>query len=124
MSKEHAQIVRVGDVIVIRDVGSTNGTFVNGRRVQEALLNHGDIVHVAHKEFRFGLDAIAAAPGGEIANTDHASGPLPVSAIQNADYLRELLRRQGVRTLFQPIVDLRTGAAMGHEALGAARTTS
>src|ERR1700676_5217673 len=62
VSKDHALIAREGEVFLIRDVGSTNGTFVNGQRIQEAVLSSGDIVHVAHKEFRFGLDA-AAAPG-------------------------------------------------------------
>jgi EAL domain-containing protein (putative c-di-GMP-specific phosphodiesterase class I) len=117
VSKEHAQIVRDGERILIRDLGSTNGTFVNGQRVQEALLSHGDIVHVSHKEFRFGQDC-AAELGGEVGLTDHASGPLPASAIQNAGFLKELLKRRNVRTLFQPIVDLRTQILLGHEALG------
>jgi EAL domain-containing protein (putative c-di-GMP-specific phosphodiesterase class I) len=116
VSKEHAQLVCDAGLILIRDLGSTNGTFVNGQRVQEAVLNHGDIVHVAHKEFRFGRDAFAQT--GEFVNTDQASGPLPVSAIQNAEYLKEMLWRESVRTLFQPIVDLRTKEAIGHEALG------
>jgi len=117
VSKEHAQLVRDAGLILIRDVGSTNGTFVNGQRIEQAVLNHGDIVHVAHKEFRFGRDA-AAVQDGEAVNTDHASGPLPASAIQNAEYLKEMLRREGVRTLFQPIVELGTNEIIGYEALG------
>jgi EAL domain-containing protein (putative c-di-GMP-specific phosphodiesterase class I) len=117
VSKEHAQLVRDGERILIRDLGSTNGTFVNGQLVQEALLNHGDIVHVSHKEFRFGLDS-SAELGGEVGLTDHASGPVPPSAIQNTGFLKELLQRRSVRTLFQPIVDLRTHTLLGHEALG------
>ena len=117
VSKEHAQLVRDGGLIIIRDLGSTNGTFVNGQRVAEAVLSHGDIVHVAHKEFRFGRDD-AVVLEGDVSNTDRASNSRPVSAIQNAEYLKELLRREGVRTLFQPIVDLRTTEAVGHEALG------
>ena len=117
VSKEHAQLVRNGGIILIRDLGSTNGTFVNGQRVQEAVLNHGDIVHVAHKEFRFGRDD-AFVTDGDIVNTDRASSSRPVSAIQNAEHLKELLRREGARTLFQPIVELHTTEAIGHEALG------
>jgi EAL domain-containing protein (putative c-di-GMP-specific phosphodiesterase class I) len=117
VSKEHAQIVLDGGQVRIRDLGSTNGTFVNGQRVQEAVLSHGDIVHIAHKEFRFGQDS-AAVRVGDVLITDHASGPLPVSAIQNADYLKELLHKQSVRTLFQPIVDLRSQTPLGYEALG------
>jgi EAL domain-containing protein (putative c-di-GMP-specific phosphodiesterase class I) len=118
VSKEHVQIVRDGDRFRIRDLGSTNGTFVNGERVQEAVLNHGDIVHVAHKEFRFGQESAALPSSSEVVGTDHASSHMPVSAIQNTEHLKQLLRSQSVRILFQPIVDLRTGQAAGYEALG------
>jgi pSer/pThr/pTyr-binding forkhead associated (FHA) protein len=43
-SARHAEIVVEKRDIVLRDVGSTNGTFVNGRRLQSAVLNSGDIV--------------------------------------------------------------------------------
>jgi EAL domain-containing protein (putative c-di-GMP-specific phosphodiesterase class I) len=118
VSKEHAQIICVGDEIRIRDLGSTNGTFVNGQRIQEAVLSHGDIVHVAHKEFRFGQDTLAPTASAELLLTDHASKPLPASAIQNGELLKELIRRENVLTLFQPIVDLRTQTTMGYECLG------
>jgi EAL domain-containing protein (putative c-di-GMP-specific phosphodiesterase class I) len=118
VSKEHAEIVQVDGEIRIRDLGSTNGTFVNGQRVQEATLFHGDIVHVAHKEFRFGHEDTVPSTSGELALTAHADSPLPSSLIQNIQFLRELLRGQSVKTLFQPIVDLRTQAPLGFEALG------
>jgi EAL domain-containing protein (putative c-di-GMP-specific phosphodiesterase class I) len=117
VSKEHAQIVRDGEEIRIRDLGSTNGTFINGQRIREAALHHGDIVHVGHKEFRFVQDS-TAAPASDSVMTDHRSGPPPLSAIQNAEFLKELLRHGSARTLFQPIVDLQTRATMGYEALG------
>ncbi len=121
VSKEHAQIVCAGEEVRIRDLGSTNGIFVNGRRIEESVLHHGDIVHVAHKEFRFGQGAVASSTASGIdacVITDHASGPPPTSAIQAAELLKELLHRESVRTLFQPIVDLQTHAAIGYEALG------
>ncbi len=124
VSKEHAQIVREGEHILICDLGSTNGTFVNGKQVERAALTHGDIIHVAYKEFRFIQDSPVGAGGakesltGGGACTDRASRPLPASFIQSSEFLKELLQRRSVRSLFQPIVDLRTRAVMGHEALG------
>jgi adenylate cyclase len=53
VSKVHAEIVRVGQDYFLRDLGSTNGTFVNGRRVQECRLADGDVVLIAQAEFRF-----------------------------------------------------------------------
>lgn len=45
VSRRHAEIERVGDRVVLRDLGSTNGTFVNGVRVQgEVELRPGDRV--------------------------------------------------------------------------------
>jgi signal transduction histidine kinase len=42
VSREHAELYRRGNVFVIRDLGSSNGTFVNGRPVQEQELASGD----------------------------------------------------------------------------------
>src|SRR5437868_3161614 len=50
VSKQHAEIVSVGDEVRIRDLGSTNGTFVNGQRITDAPLATGDILHFAHRE--------------------------------------------------------------------------
>jgi two-component system, cell cycle response regulator len=43
VSRNHAEIIcRNGNEIVIRDVGSTNGVFVNGKKIAEQLLLDGD----------------------------------------------------------------------------------
>ncbi|MCP4540924.1 MAG: FHA domain-containing protein [Chloroflexi bacterium] len=45
ISRQHARIMRQGDLMVVEDAGSTNGTFVNGMRLTgpHALAN-GDVV--------------------------------------------------------------------------------
>ncbi len=43
MSRRHAQIVQQGEIFAVSDLGSTNGTFVNGQRCTGATpLRHGD----------------------------------------------------------------------------------
>lgn len=42
VSRAHAEIVRQGDVFVLRDLGSSNGSFVNGQSVEERELASGD----------------------------------------------------------------------------------
>ncbi len=46
VSRNHAELVRRGETYVVRDLGSSNGTFVNGRLVTELELSSGDQVQV------------------------------------------------------------------------------
>jgi hypothetical protein len=54
-SRFHAEIERTPAGYIIRDLQSTNGTMVRGRRVKERLLEDGDIVVVGETQMRFGL---------------------------------------------------------------------
>ena len=47
VSSRHAEILFENNSWFIRDIGSTNGTYLNGAKIEHALLNHGD-------ELRFG----------------------------------------------------------------------
>lgn len=47
ISRRHCQIDYAGGITVIRDLGSTNGTFVNGARIQERQLGDGDKVQLS-----------------------------------------------------------------------------
>jgi tetratricopeptide (TPR) repeat protein len=42
VSRSHAELIRVGANYLLRDLGSTNGSFINGDRVTERMLNDGD----------------------------------------------------------------------------------
>lgn len=44
LSRRHAEIIPGNDGLLIRDLGSVNGTFVNGTRVEQAFLRNGDKV--------------------------------------------------------------------------------
>jgi transcriptional regulator with PAS, ATPase and Fis domain len=44
ISRQHAEIQRDGPIFVIRDLGSKNGTFHNGRRIEEAVLEKHDVI--------------------------------------------------------------------------------
>lgn len=46
VSRNHCEVVRFDDGFVVRDVGSLNGTYVNGERVAAAALAHGDELQV------------------------------------------------------------------------------
>lgn len=46
VSRKHAKFVRDGDSFVLYDVGSMNGTYVNGVRVEEHQLARGDEIQI------------------------------------------------------------------------------
>jgi len=53
VSRRHAEIVRTGESLVVRDLGSTNGTFVNGVRVDsDSPLSLGDTVQFGAVRFK------------------------------------------------------------------------
>ena len=53
-SGRHAQLTRHGGLLYVEDLGSTNGTFVNGRKTVGATpLRHGDTVRVGSTTFRY-----------------------------------------------------------------------
>lgn len=45
-SSRHAEIVQNGKVFTLRDLGSRNGTFLNGEKIKEAKLRHGAEIRV------------------------------------------------------------------------------
>ncbi len=51
-SRRHARIEPAGMFVNVSDLGSTNGTFVNGQRVTNATAKNGDIVKVGATNFR------------------------------------------------------------------------
>src|SRR5436190_9523431 len=57
VSSHHAEIARRGDSYVLRDLGSTNGTMINGRRVMVSELSQDDLIEfgAGGPLLRFGL---------------------------------------------------------------------
>lgn len=52
-SRRHAEIVTTPEGSLLRDLGSTNGSFVNGRAVTEHLLQPGDRIEIAGSTITF-----------------------------------------------------------------------
>ncbi|MBL9078614.1 MAG: FHA domain-containing protein [Planctomycetes bacterium] len=64
----HAEVVVEGDRHVLRDLGSTNGTFLDDKRVTEIVLTPGDIVTVGRVRLKFrDAAAPAASADGDLA---------------------------------------------------------
>ena len=50
VSRLHCQLTATADALQVKDLGSTNGTFVNGKRVKTAELREGDRLSVGRLE--------------------------------------------------------------------------
>ena len=48
VSRKHVDVVLDGGVAMVEDLGSTNGTLVNGRRVSRLALADGDVIRIGH----------------------------------------------------------------------------
>ena len=60
VSKLHCVLVKTDGLLLLRDLGSTNGTRVNGQRVRRAALLPNDQVMIASFKFRVNLGPDAA----------------------------------------------------------------
>jgi hypothetical protein len=58
VSRKHCRLVRTDDGIRIEDLGSSNGTHVNGQRIQESDLNAGDVVSIGPVKFIVQIDGV------------------------------------------------------------------
>jgi pSer/pThr/pTyr-binding forkhead associated (FHA) protein len=89
VSKMHCVLVKTDGLLLLRDLGSTNGTRVNGTRVRRAALLPNDQLSIAHYKFRVHLGPDAApAPPGAHEHTQHLE-PREV-----ADLLRQVRARR------------------------------
>jgi len=115
VSSLHAEIVKHGEGFVLRDLGSTNGTFVNGERTDQRRLRAGDIVHIAEEELRFGLYEGKGIREPTLASPEDRQQRL----IRQTNDLSRVIANRALGAVFQPIVGLADPTrVVGYEALG------
>jgi pSer/pThr/pTyr-binding forkhead associated (FHA) protein len=60
-SGHHAKLIREGETMYVEDQNSTNGTFINGKRIVKSALNNGDVILVGNHTLEFITDVKPAA---------------------------------------------------------------
>src|SRR5262249_47225818 len=68
VSSHHACVFNEGDQFVVEDLQSTNGTYVNGRRVSRRALRNGDVMQIGKHTILF--DQLASAQPGKAGAAD------------------------------------------------------
>ncbi|HEY0257425.1 MAG TPA: FHA domain-containing protein, partial [Candidatus Methylacidiphilales bacterium] len=72
VSNRHCIFILSGSDIVVRDLNSSNGTFVNGEAITEVVLRPGDMVQVGAVQMKF-------EPGMKRPKLTNITNPLPLS---------------------------------------------
>jgi hypothetical protein len=85
VSRKHAKITLSGGKITIEDLGSTNGTFVNGEKVKTARLKEGDRILVGTSILKL---VKAGAGGADLSDAQVKQNLEQVAAVQSARQTR------------------------------------
>jgi pSer/pThr/pTyr-binding forkhead associated (FHA) protein len=80
VSKQHCVILRADGAVFLRDLGSTNGTSVNGQRVRRAALLPNDLVQIAG--FRFKVHFGAEEPARNVQEYTQQMSPEDVARLK------------------------------------------
>jgi EAL domain-containing protein (putative c-di-GMP-specific phosphodiesterase class I) len=114
ISTMHAEIMEVGGALMLRDLGSTNGTYVNGSRVKEpVVLSEDDLVQFANLPFRVRTHSTA-----EIQNTIHENACDSALSLVLFD---KLMTERAVTPFLQPIIRLAGRTTLAYEVLARSR---
>jgi hypothetical protein len=62
VSSHHCEIILRGTEVVVHDLNSTNGTYINGEKVSESILKPGQVLRLGQIEMRLEAADAAAAP--------------------------------------------------------------
>lgn len=97
ISRNHAKITNNGKGVAIRDLGSTNGTYVNDEPVDEHVLRDGDLIKIGRTIFKF-------LTGGNIESQYHEeiyrlTTIDGLTQIYNKRYFQEALEREVSRSV-------------------------
>ncbi len=112
VSGRHAELWVEDGQLHLKDLNSTNGTYVNGNRISdEVIIREEDLIHFAEAPFRVRRQSPISQSAGTIAKNvcDEA-----LALVQFDRMMSERL----VRPHFQPIVDLHSQESVGYEILG------
>jgi len=79
VSRKHCCFVQIGAQILVRDLGSLNGVWLNNQRIdREEIVNIGDEVMIA--DLAFVVQDLQPSEGDELSDADEDASPMPVES--------------------------------------------
>lgn len=109
VSKKHARITINDDTLMIEDLGSTNGTFLNGNRIERSVATVGDLVQFANALYK--VDRL----GRSVSDGTVEESVLPWA--QTLLLFDRLINERQVAPAFQAIVSLTDSKSVAQELL-------
>jgi two-component system cell cycle response regulator len=93
VSRQHARLVSENSVVTLLDLGSRNGTFCNGERVEKKVLEDGDKIQIGSETvLRFSVqDSLDEAMQRNLYESSTHDG---LTGIHNKRFLQESLRKE------------------------------
>lgn len=64
VSSHHCELLLKGSDVIVRDLNSTNGTYINGEKISEKVLKPGQILRLGNVEARLETDGAGAPATG------------------------------------------------------------
>src|SRR5947207_15570315 len=122
VSRKHCRLIKDGNSLRLEDLGSSNGTFRNGERVQEGELNPGDTLQVGPVIFVLQIDGVPADE--ELQPVVNAPEPVAEPGTEAGSHLEPAAQGEDAPTNgeFDPMAVLEADSdvtpAIGESALG------
>jgi pSer/pThr/pTyr-binding forkhead associated (FHA) protein len=108
VSSHHCEVHLRGSDIFIRDLNSTNGSYINGEKITEQVLKPGQTLRLGQVELKLEAEGAAASPGTSAASAASAGvtpAPAPASPPAKKQVDATMLIPRGVS-----LEELETGA--------------
>lgn len=110
VSSHHCEVLLRGTDVVIHDLNSTNGTFINGEKITESVLKPGQTLRLGQVELRLETEGATGASSAPAPASKPAAAP---SAPPSKKAESTILMQQGVK-----LTELETGAPRGFDTAG------
>jgi pSer/pThr/pTyr-binding forkhead associated (FHA) protein len=121
VSGEHAVVVTILNDSFLEDLGSTNGTLVNGNPIKKHFLQNNDIIELGKYKLKFVSEAVSAAAGAEKADFEKTMVLRP-SAMRAA--MEQSRPAPGPASATQPQAAAAVRVAAVQQALATAQATA